>query len=241
MNREQQLADAFVDLTDTLSGDVEPLTLLHRLAEHCRGLTCMDAAGVLLANARGGLRSAAVSADRREFETALQTAEGPGAEAFMTGAHVHTVDIGGHEPDWPRFVSLARAAGCSAAYALPLRAGGQTVGAVHLLARAPVIPDSSQSVVLQALADVTATAVVTWNRDLPRPYDIVTRTQAALSSKALLDTAAGMIAATADISPREAAGRLRAYAARSHQRPTAVADRLVKRQLTPQSVLTETS
>ncbi|MER5897107.1 GAF domain-containing protein [Streptomyces sp. NPDC001876] len=143
------------------------------------------------------LRSAAVSADRREFETALQTAEGPGAEAFMTGAHVHTVDIGGHEPDWPRFVSLARAAGCSAAYALPLRAGGQTVGAVHLLARAPVIPDSSQSVVLQALADVTATAVVTWNRDLPRPYDIVTRTQAALSSKALLDTAAGMIAATA--------------------------------------------
>ncbi|MEU8677950.1 GAF and ANTAR domain-containing protein [Streptomyces sp. NPDC048560] len=243
MNREQQLAEAFVDLTDTLARDVDPITLLRRLAGHSLVLTGMDAAGVLLANARGSLRPAAVSAD----DTALtelfqaQVVQGPGTEAFSDERIVHSADLGEHEATWPHFVRLARDEGYVTAYAMPLRVRHQTVGSLSLLARTPAVLSPSQLSVLQALADVAATAVVTWSSDFLRPTDIVTRTQAALSAKALLDTAAGMIAATADVPPREAAARLRVYAARSRQRPTDVADQLVRRRLAPESIQVEGS
>ncbi|MER7538383.1 ANTAR domain-containing protein [Streptomyces sp. NPDC097704] len=79
--------------------------------------------------------------------------------------------------------------------------------------------------------------MLTWNREPLRPYDIVTCTQAALSAKSVLDIAAGMLAATAHITPAEGAQRLRAYAVTHHRRPTEIAEDLVRRRLTPDSVL----
>ncbi|AZM93832.1 ANTAR domain-containing protein [Streptomyces sp. W1SF4] len=62
-------------------------------------------------------------------------------------------------------------------------------------------------------------------------------TQAALSSKGVPDIAAGMLAATAAITPAEAGARLRAYARVHHRRPADIADALVRRTLSPRSVL----
>ncbi|WP_168714802.1 ANTAR domain-containing protein [Streptomyces sp. A0592] len=71
---------------------------------------------------------------------------------------------------------------------------------------------------------------------------MISRTQAVLSGKAVVDTARGMLAATAGITPHEAARYLHAYAAHHHHhRPTSVADRLVRRALTPEEVLHEAS
>ncbi|MEW2135690.1 ANTAR domain-containing protein [Streptomyces sp. NPDC005409] len=62
-------------------------------------------------------------------------------------------------------------------------------------------------------------------------------TQAALAGKAVFDTASGILAATADITPSEGAHHLCTYSRRHHLRPTDVADQLVRRTLAPHTVL----
>ncbi|MFF4007479.1 ANTAR domain-containing protein [Streptomyces sp. NPDC001717] len=138
----------------------------------------------------------------------------------------------------PSSPPLAQAAGFAAVHSFPLQLRSQTIGALNLLARTatPVLPEDAR--LLQALAGTATTSVLTWSREPLRPYDIVTRTQAALSAKAVLDTAAGMLAATAHITPTEDIERLHTYAADHHQRPADVAEDLVRRRLTPHAVLT---
>ncbi|WP_225801289.1 GAF domain-containing protein [Streptomyces sp. NK15101] len=239
MNREQQLTEAFVSLADTLSEDVDPPTLLRRLVDHSVRLTPMDAAGVMLANARGRLRPVVATDDRAAVTELFQTQidEGPCIEAYETGTPVHVEDFAAYEERWPSFVPVVRAAGYASAHALPLQVRGQRIGALNLLSHTATSLSPSETGILRGLANVAAAAVVTWNRDLVRPTDIASRSYAALSAKALLDTAAGMIAATEDITPLEAARRLRAYAALHHRRPTDVAEELVRRRMEVAAVM----
>lgn len=241
MTREQQLAEAFVDLSDTLAEDVDPLTLLDRLVRHCVDLTGIDAAGVMLANARGGLRPAAATESRTTLTEILQAQiqEGPCIDAYTTGDVVHAEALADHEDRWPVFVPVARTAGYQGAHALPLRVRDQAVGALNLLTRRPTALTAAETGLLRALADVATVTVLTWDRAALLPADVSSRTQSVLSGKAVVDTACGMLAATADLTPHEAARRLFAYAARCRQRPTDVAEQLVRRGIAPQHVLKE--
>ncbi|MGW1772049.1 GAF and ANTAR domain-containing protein [Streptomyces sp. NPDC002104] len=240
MNRELEITEAFVSLTDTVADDVDPLTLLRRLADHCVRLTAMDAAGVMLANARGRLQSVTFTEDRVELTEVfqIQVSEGPCIEAYAAGHPVHADDLATAGDRWPTFTPLARTAGFEAAHSFPLHLRGQNIGALNLLAHTPAPLPPADAGLLQALAHTAATSVLTWSREPLRPYDIVTRTQAALSSKAVLDIALGMLAATAEISPSEAARHLHAYAADHRQRAIDIAENLVRRRMTPESVLT---
>lgn len=239
MNREQAITEAFVSLTDTVADDVDPLTLLRRLVDHCVRLTSMDAAGVMLANARGRLQSAVVTEERVEITEMFQAqaGEGPCVDAYATGRPVHADDLAESRERWPTFVPLARAAGFCAAHSFPLKLRTQTIGALNILARfpSPLAPEDSR--LLEALAHAATISVLTWSREPLRPYDIVTRTQAALSTKNVMDIAAGMLAATAGISPVEGAQRIRDYAAVHRRRPADIAEELVRRRLTPDTVL----
>ncbi|MER7537575.1 GAF and ANTAR domain-containing protein [Streptomyces sp. NPDC097704] len=242
MNREQAITEAFVSLTDTVADDVDPLTLLRRLADHCVLLTGMDAAGVMLANARGRLQSAVVTEERVEITEMFQAQvdEGPCIDAYTRGEPVLAEDLEQGER-WPAFTPLARAAGFSAAHSFPLGLHGQNIGALNLLARTPTPCPPEDVRLLKALAGTATTSVLTWSSEPLRPYDIVTRAQAALSAKSVLDIAAGMLAATAGITPAEGGQRMRAYAAVHHRRPADVADDLVRRRLTPDAVVAPAS
>ncbi|MBP2034966.1 GAF and ANTAR domain-containing protein [Streptomyces avidinii] len=239
--REQQLTEAFVALSDTLGMNVDPLVLLGRLVHHSVALTSLDAAGVMLANSRGGLRSAITTEHAAELTEIWQaeTRQGPCIDAFTTCSPVHAPDLASQKDRWPDFVPLARAAGYESAHALPLHHSGQTIGALNLLAHRPTALTDADNLLLRALADVATTAVLSWDRQPLRPEDITTRTQVALAGKAVFDTASGMLAATADITPAQGAVRLHAYADHHHLRPTDVADQLVRRTLDPHVVLTE--
>ncbi|MGW2816796.1 GAF domain-containing protein [Streptomyces sp. NPDC001415] len=237
--REQQLTEAFVALSDTFDDAVDPLVLLGRLVRHSVALTAVDAAGVMLVNARGSLRPAVST----EYATELteiwqaQIQQGPCAEAFTTGLPVHAADLESHKDRWPHFALRAQAAGYQSAHALPVFLRGQTIGALNLLAHHPVALTAAETRLLRALTDVAATAVISWDHHPLGPQDITRRTQSALSGKALFDTASGMLAATADITPAQAGSHLHAYALHHHRRPTDIADDLVHRRITPQSVL----
>ncbi|MFJ1812507.1 MULTISPECIES: GAF and ANTAR domain-containing protein [unclassified Streptomyces] len=243
MNREQQLNEAFVSLTDLTADDVDPLVLLRRLVDHSVRLTSVDAAGVMLANAHGQLRPFCATSDLVAVTEMFQgqIAQGPCIDAYTTCAPVHADDLADYTQRWPAFIPLATAAGFHGAHALPLRVRDQQVGALNLLAHAPTSLTDSDSRLLQALADVATTAVITWTAGPLRPLDIVTRTQAALSKKAVLDIASGMLAATADITPVQAVTHLIRYAAVLGERPTEIAEQLVRRAITPLTVLQNAS
>ncbi|MDG4865952.1 GAF domain-containing protein, partial [Streptomyces sp. T-3] len=139
VNREQQLAEAFVGLTDTLAEDFDPVVLLDRLARHCVDIVGAQDVGIMMATARGGLRTMAVSDDGAAlFELfQLQSGQGPCLDCYRTGRPVDVTDLGENSERWPQLVPLAVRAGYRAAHALPLRAGDQTIGSVNLLLVTP--------------------------------------------------------------------------------------------------------
>lgn len=142
---------------------------------------------------------------------------------------------------WAVVGPLARAAGFGSAHALPLRVHQQTIGAVNLLvARAGGLPEPDLSLA-QALADVTAVALVSWSPYPVRADDISSRVQAAIAAKATVEIAGGMIAEYGGLSVTQAQHVLRAYAMRSRERLTHVAHALVQRTLPPDTVLTTSS
>ncbi|MEU9136458.1 ANTAR domain-containing protein [Streptomyces sp. NPDC048404] len=138
---------------------------------------------------------------------------------------------------WPVFVALAHAAGYVGAYAFPLRVRDQAVGVLNVLTTTTGTPTEQDTVLLQALADVAAVALVQWTAEPLRPTDIVTRIQATVSSKAATDTAAGMLAAAGSLTVQEAARALRRYSGIHQRRTTDVARALIHRELSPESVL----
>ncbi|MFE7115530.1 GAF domain-containing protein, partial [Streptomyces sp. NPDC057654] len=179
MNREQQLAEAFVGLTDTLAADFDPVVLLDRLAGHCVDIIGADAAGVLVSTSRGELRTMAVSTDDGPlFELfQAQAQEGPGTDCHRLNRPVGAPNLADCTDRWPRFAPLAVRTGYRAAHALPLRVNHQTIGAVSLLLAAPGGLSAADLDLAQALADVAAVALVHWSPDPARHTDVLTRVQ----------------------------------------------------------------
>src|SRR6201995_4941063 len=85
--REAALARAFVRLADTLASDFDVVEFLQGLSADAVEILDAEAAGVMLADPRGGLRLIASSDERMRllelFE--LQGAQGPCLDAFSTG------------------------------------------------------------------------------------------------------------------------------------------------------------
>src|SRR3954452_25624757 len=121
MNRELRLTRAFVDLADTLSAYFDPLDLFARLGGHCVALLAVDAVGVVMAVARGTLRTMAASADDLGALEALQVRrdEGPSVDCYRSGEQVVAEDLRA-DGRWPAYAAHALEAGYLAVHALPL-------------------------------------------------------------------------------------------------------------------------
>ncbi|MFC8520628.1 GAF and ANTAR domain-containing protein [Streptomyces sp. NPDC057257] len=240
MNREQQLAEALVGLADSFADDVDPVVLLDRLAADCRQITGADAVGIMVAPLRGGLRTMAVTDDRVALVELfqLQTDEGPCVDCYRLGERVDAIDLAASTDRWPQVAPVAREMGFRSMHALPLRVHNQPIGAVNLLLNtAGGLPELDLHLV-QALADVTAVALVNWHPHPLRPDDVSTRVQAAVAAKATVEIAAGMVAEHGGLTIPEAHAVLRAYARHTGDRLTQVTQALVRRSLTPETVLT---
>ena len=61
MGREQRIAQVFVELADTLVADFDVVDFMHTLAADSVELLGADAAGLILADQRGGLQVVASS------------------------------------------------------------------------------------------------------------------------------------------------------------------------------------
>ncbi|MCX4234394.1 GAF domain-containing protein [Streptomyces ortus] len=238
MTREEQLAEAFVGLSDTLADGFDPVVLLDRLAGHCVAIVGADTVSVMMATARGDLRTMSVSAHADGAELVqTQTREGPGRDSYRTRLPVDAVRLDESGDRWPRFSAQARQAGYGAAHAVPLRVNRQTIGSVSLLLSAPAGLPPGGLRLAQALADVAAVALVHWSPDPARPMDILTHVQAAVAAKATVEMAQGMLAEHGQLEPARAMEALLAYSGLNGNRLTSTAQALVRRTLEPALVL----
>ena len=153
---EQQLAEAFVEMADTLVDDFDLIDFLHVLTVRCVRLLNVSAAGLLLTDQRGALQLVAASTEQTRLLELfqLQTDQGPCVECFRTGKPVEVVDLAAATDRWPRFVEAAHRTGFAAVHALPMRLRTDVIGALNLFSTQarPLGPDTVR--LGQALADV---------------------------------------------------------------------------------------
>ncbi|MFJ7151711.1 GAF and ANTAR domain-containing protein [Streptomyces sp. NPDC100445] len=242
MNRERKLATAFVDLADTYAPGFDPLSLFHRLVHSCRELLDVDAAAVMIADARGALRTMAATEDEAAFIELMQmqTGKGPCMDCYRTGRARGVPDIASERDRWPELIAAMSESGYGSLHTVPVRLRDRTLGALTLLnARTGDLPDGDADLA-QALADSAALALMHWPTE-PRADDLVTRVQMAIAAKSALEIAKGMVAAYHGLPVHEAGRLLTAYADSRGVSLAATAQALVGRTLELTAVLEETA
>ncbi|WP_067479195.1 GAF and ANTAR domain-containing protein [Actinomadura hibisca] len=226
---EQRIAQAFVELADTLVAGFDAIDLLHTLTERCADLLEIEAAGILLADQRGGLHAMAATDQRVQLLELLQRQEhdGPCLDVYRTGRPVACTDLA-TDRRWPAFAAAARACGFSAVYGLPLRLRDQTIGAMNLLSTTPGGLSAEAVAIAQALADVATISVLT-ERVLQQQTTITEQLQGALNSRVLIEQAKGVLAAHHRLTVADAFVLLRAFARSRNRNLTEVATAVIDR------------
>jgi transcriptional regulator with GAF, ATPase, and Fis domain len=212
----EQLADAFVELADTMVADFDVIDFLHTLTERSVQLLDAAAAGVLLADPRGELRLVAASTEAaRVLELfQLQNDQGPCLDCFRTGEPVAAPDLTAIGQRWPKFAAAAAQAGFAAVQALPMRLRSQVIGALNLFQAVPGGLGHEDVRVGQALADV-ATIGLLQERSTRRSETLHEQLQGALNSRVVIEQAKGKLAERLGLDMDQAFTLLRSYA-RNH-------------------------
>ncbi|MFE9677763.1 GAF and ANTAR domain-containing protein [Streptomyces sp. NPDC006259] len=239
MNRERELAQAFVDLADTYASDFDPLILFDRLVHTCRGLLDVDAAAVMIADGRGILKTMAATEDGAAFVELLQmqTGRGPCMDCFRTGEARGIPDVTAERERWPKLVPALLDHGYRALHTVPLRLHERSLGALTLLRAQVGDLSAADAHLAQALADSAALSLMHWSTEPARVDDVITRVQSAIAAKAALEIAKGMIAVYGDIEVGEAGRRLADYARRHRVSLADTAHGLVSRTMDPTVVV----
>ncbi|MFD5806869.1 GAF and ANTAR domain-containing protein [Streptomyces sp. NPDC127020] len=239
MNRERELAKAFVDLSDTYAPQFDPLHLFHRLVHACKELLQVDAAAVMIADARGSLKTMASTDGGAAFVELLQTqtGHGPCMDCYRTGESGSYPDITAEQERWPRLAAAMTGNGYISLQTIPVRLHARPLGALTLLNIRPGPLPEDDVHLAQSLADSAAVALMHWSTEPARSDDVITRVQSAIAAKATLDIAKGMIAEYAGVAVGEAGQLLTDYAAQHQASLAQTAQALVTRGLEPTAIL----
>jgi transcriptional regulator with GAF, ATPase, and Fis domain len=226
---ERQVAEAFVELADTLVDDFDLIDFLYRLTGRCVELLDVSAAGLLLTDQRGALQVVAASTERTRLLELLQlqTDEGPCPECFHSGRPVTVTDLAAEADRWPAFVSAASKIGFASVHALPMRLRTEVIGALNLF-DTRVGAQSADTVRLgQALADV-ATIGLLQARAISRRDTIAEQLQSALNSRVIIEQAKGVLAERRRLDMDEAFAVLRTTARNTNRRLSELARDVVQ-------------
>jgi GAF domain-containing protein len=241
IERESGLLTAMVGLVDTLVGDFDIVETTTLLTDSCVALLAVDAAGLVLANGRGGLQvMASTTEDTHRLETyQIRFGEGPCLDAFHTGTPYIQPDLAATDR-WPRFTPTALEVGYRAVHALPLELRGQTIGAMNLFTANPGTLSAPDQRAAQALTHM-ATVAVLQSRTLHETHRLNEQLQRALTSRIIIEQAKGRLTERGGLATvHDAFILLRAYARRSNQRLTDVAEAVMNNTLDTTPILAPT-
>jgi GAF domain-containing protein len=231
VTREAVLARAFVRLADTLASDFDIVDFLQGLSEDSVAILRAEAAGVMLADARGGLRLIASSDERMRllelFE--LQGAQGPCLDAFSTGRAVQA-SAADSRARWPVFAPQASGAGFQMMCAVPLRVRTNVIGALNLFRGSDEPFTSTEMEVAQAMAEMAAIGLIQ-ERALRERNLLAEQLQAALNSRVVIEQAKGMLAEYLAMTVDDTFKLLRTYARDHNRKLSRVASDVVDRKI----------
>jgi GAF domain-containing protein len=223
-----RLANAFVEVADTLVADFDLMECLHNITHHAAAMIDHSAVGLLLADATGKLTHVAASTEDAEtlelFQ--LQHDEGPCIDCVRSGAPVYVTDLSLTTARWPRFAPRAADAGIQSVHAFPLRLREQVIGALNIFGREPTPLSPTDIPLLQSLADIGTIAILQ-EQALRRAEALTEQLQFALNSRVVIEQAKGAVARALDIGVDEAFDLLRAHARARRVRLTDLAYRVV--------------
>ena len=215
---DRRLREVFVELADTLVADFDITDYLGRLTARCVELLGVDACGAVLANPRGAVTLVAGSTEpvRRAESAELDTASGPGLDAFRTGQAIAHKNLTEGATPWARFAAAAVTAGCVAVHALPMRLRDDTIGAVNLYNATEGPFDAETVAVGRSLADA-ATIGILHQRSVAQHEIRTGQLQTALNSRVAIEQAKGYLSQRLGVTMQDAFHLLRKHA-RSHNR-----------------------
>jgi len=218
---DERLAQAFVELADTLVAGYDLMEFLQTLTDRCVELLEVDAAGLLLADGRGVLRLVAASTEgARVVELfQIQNDEGPCLDCYRSGQPVIVSDIRADRAAvrWPKFAAAAREMGYAGVHAIPMRLRDQVIGTLNLFRTEPDGLTPAVIVAATALVDV-ATIGILQERAVREQEVVAGQLQLALNSRVIIEQAKGVLAERLRLTPDEAFVVLRRYA-RDHNHP----------------------
>jgi signal transduction protein with GAF and PtsI domain len=151
------LARSIAALTD-LDPERDLASTLDQAVLAAKQLFMVDAAGIMLADNDGTLRSASASDQRAQTlqDSQERFAAGPCAQAFATGRPVVMRDAT-LEPRWGEVRHAFAEARIRSGLSVPVRLGGCPIGTLDVYAAAPGGWDETEVSALQAYAGVVAT------------------------------------------------------------------------------------
>ena len=192
---DRDVAEAFVELADTLVDDFDVVDFLHQVTVRCAQVLDVAAAGVLLTDQRGALQVVAASTEQTRLLELLQlqTNQGPCPECFYTGRPVAVPDLSVAVERWPQFAKAARQFGFGSVHALPMRLRSEVIGALNLFCTEVGSLDVATLRLGQALADVATIGLLQARAALHRNI-LAEQLQTALNSRVVIEQAKGIIA-----------------------------------------------
>jgi GAF domain-containing protein len=233
-NREEWLAQTFVELADTLVADFDLIDFMSVLVERCAELLGSAEVGLALAAARGELRVMASSTERmRALELIeVQNDEGPCRDCLRSGEQVLNQRLADSEDRWPRFTHDAQEAGFKMVHALPLRLRSDVIGAMNIFS--PELRELSPEDVnlTQALADA-ATIGILQERAVKHGADLAGQLQGALNSRIVIEQAKGIVAERRQMDMDQAFAMLRSHARSNRTQLSDVARAIIDHKLSP--------
>jgi GAF domain-containing protein len=236
--RRQRVEQMFVLLADTLAEDFDLSDVLDQLTHVCVDLLGATAAGILLADPDSTLHVVAASNESSHLLEVfqLQGKSGPCLDAYATGSSVAVADLDASAEVWPEFTQRAKALGFTSVHAFPMRLRSQVIGAVNLFHGTATVLAAEDARVAQALTDIATISVIQM-RLLRERGEVAEQLQLALNSRIVIEQAKGMLSEVGRIDMGRAFDALRHYARDGNLRLTAVAERIVSRELAADLVL----
>jgi GAF domain-containing protein len=222
-----EVATALHELAHLLLSEDDISTTLQRVVDlAARSIEGCDAAGVTLDDQEGYLTAA--STDERTLEVdqgQYAVGDGPCLTAMREVAIVR-VSVDEAEARWPRFAADARSHDVLSFLAAPLVVRGRAIGALNLYSRSP---DGFTKVddVLVSLYGAQAAIALTNARTYEGARRLSEQLQEAITSRAVIEQAKGVLMGEHHVSADEAFDLLRNRSTRSNVKLRIVAQQIV--------------
>jgi len=169
----------------------------------------------------------AVTQDSQELERCQEEhQEGPCRDAYETGEVVRVSDVRKESARWPDYSASATRLGLAGVAGIPMRHGGEMIGALNIYSREPRVWSDEDIAVAVVLADVATSYVLNASK-LHDQEQLSQQLQGALDSRVVIEQAKGITAQQKSVSVDQAYQRMRRHARSNNASLRVVAEAIV--------------